>query len=165
MGGVAAHEVGDLEGQHAGEGVDADVVVGPVVHWGEGHQVGVFELAESELGLGLGTVAGDDLGDWPVVAVGDQHSFAEHLLLEHLACGLVELEAQPVLGWGVTGELVAQDPGDPRILDDLCDFGFDRRPGTAGVAAGEGVGQLGELRAGLGQGLGEPAGLRGVQGG
>ena len=33
--GFAAHEVGDLEGEHAGEGVDADVVLGPVEHGGE----------------------------------------------------------------------------------------------------------------------------------
>src|ERR1019366_4220495 len=31
----AAHQVGDLQGQDAGEGVDPDVVLGPVVHWGE----------------------------------------------------------------------------------------------------------------------------------
>jgi len=30
--GFAAHEVGDLQGEDAGEGVDADVVFGPVVH-------------------------------------------------------------------------------------------------------------------------------------
>ena len=30
--GVAAHEVGDLQGQYAGEQMDADVVVGPVAH-------------------------------------------------------------------------------------------------------------------------------------
>ena len=30
--GPAAHEVGDLEGQDAGEDVDPDVVLGPVVH-------------------------------------------------------------------------------------------------------------------------------------
>src|SRR6266568_2588147 len=31
-GGGAAHEVGDLQGQDAGEDVDADIVLGPVVH-------------------------------------------------------------------------------------------------------------------------------------
>ena len=31
-GGGAAHEVGDLQGRDAGEDVDADVVLGPVVH-------------------------------------------------------------------------------------------------------------------------------------
>jgi hypothetical protein len=41
--------------------------------------VGVFELAEAELGLGLGAVAGDHVGDRPVVAVGHQHAFAEDL--------------------------------------------------------------------------------------
>ena len=60
--GAVAHEVGELEGQDAGEDVDADVVLGPVVHRGERHDVRVFHLAEGELGLGLGPVPGDDLG-------------------------------------------------------------------------------------------------------
>ena len=85
--GVAAHEVRGLQSEHAGEGVDADVVVGPVVHWGERHLVGIFELAEGELGLGLGAVASHHLGDRPVVAVGDQHAFAEDLLFECVAGG------------------------------------------------------------------------------
>ena len=47
--GLAAHEVGDLQGQDAGEDVDVDVVLGPVVHRGEGDHAGVFHLAEGEL--------------------------------------------------------------------------------------------------------------------
>jgi hypothetical protein len=39
------HEVGDLEGEHAGEHVDSDVVLGPVVHGRERDYVAVFELA------------------------------------------------------------------------------------------------------------------------
>jgi hypothetical protein len=38
------------------------------VHRGERHHVGVFELAEPELGVGLGAVGGHDLGDRPVWA-------------------------------------------------------------------------------------------------
>jgi len=64
----AAHQVGELEGEHAGEQVHADVVVGPVVHRGERHHAPVFELPEGELGVGLGAVAGHDLGDRPVIA-------------------------------------------------------------------------------------------------
>ena len=75
----AAHEVSELEGEHAGEQVHADGVAGPVAHRGERHHVAVFELTEGELGVGLGTVAGHDLGDGPVRAVGDQHPFAEDL--------------------------------------------------------------------------------------
>jgi hypothetical protein len=40
--GFAAHQVGDREGQDAVEDLDADLRVGPVVHWAEGHHVGVF---------------------------------------------------------------------------------------------------------------------------
>jgi hypothetical protein len=50
-----------------------------VEHRGERHGAGVFELAEGELGLGLGPVAGDDLGGGPVVVVGDQDVLAEDL--------------------------------------------------------------------------------------
>jgi hypothetical protein len=38
---------------------------------------GGLELAEGELGLGLGPVAGDHVGDGPVVVVGDQDVLAE----------------------------------------------------------------------------------------
>src|SRR5664279_5523049 len=46
--GFEPQQVGELQGEDAGEGVDGDVVVGPVVHRGEGHFVGIFELPESE---------------------------------------------------------------------------------------------------------------------
>jgi hypothetical protein len=48
--GVAAHEVGDGQREHAVEEVDADLLVGPVVHGAERHDVRVFELAEAGLG-------------------------------------------------------------------------------------------------------------------
>src|SRR5438876_508616 len=37
--GFAAHEMGELQGQDTDEQVHPDVVVGPVVHRGEGHHV------------------------------------------------------------------------------------------------------------------------------
>ena len=45
--GLPAHQVGDGQGQDAVEDVDPDFGVGPVEHWGETHDVGVFELAET----------------------------------------------------------------------------------------------------------------------
>jgi hypothetical protein len=36
-------------------------------------------LAEPEFGVGSGAVAGHDLGDEPVLAVGDQHALAKDL--------------------------------------------------------------------------------------
>ena len=45
--GFPAHEVGDGQGQDAVEDVDPDFGVGPVEHWGEAHDVGVFELPET----------------------------------------------------------------------------------------------------------------------
>jgi len=44
-GGLAAHQVGDGQGQHSVEDVDADLGVGPVVHRAEGDHVRVLQLA------------------------------------------------------------------------------------------------------------------------
>jgi hypothetical protein len=77
--GLSAHEVSDGQGQDAVEDVYPDLGLGPVEHWGEAVDVGVFELAESLLDVVLGSVAGDDLGGGPVVVGGDQESFAEDL--------------------------------------------------------------------------------------
>ena len=46
--GLEAQQVDQLQGEYVGEGVHGDVVLGPVVHRGERHLVGVFELPESE---------------------------------------------------------------------------------------------------------------------
>jgi hypothetical protein len=86
----------------------------PVVHGAEGDHVGVFELAEAELGLGLGAVAGDYLGDWPVLAVGDQDTFAEDLGFQVGAGLVVDVEGEPVLGWCVSGQGDADDAPTPR---------------------------------------------------
>jgi len=96
--GLAAHQVGDLQGEDAGEGVYADVVIGPVVHGRERDDVGVFELAEAGLGVGLGAVGGDDVGDGPVLAVGDEDPFAEDLGFQRVAGDLIDLDGESVLG-------------------------------------------------------------------
>jgi hypothetical protein len=76
------HQVGQLQGEHAGEGVHDDVVFGPVEHRGERDLVGVFDLPEPELNLWLGAVAGDDVGDGPMLVVGEQDPFAEYLVFQ-----------------------------------------------------------------------------------
>jgi hypothetical protein len=78
--------VSDGECEHAVEDVDSDLAVGPVEHRGEPDDVRIFELPEAAFDLGLGAVAGHDVGEGPVVAVGDQDPFAEDLLLQ-LVCG------------------------------------------------------------------------------
>src|SRR6266542_3952740 len=55
---------------------------------------GVFELAEAELGLGLGPVAGHDLADGPVVAVSDEEPLAEDAVFQGVAGGLVHPAVQ-----------------------------------------------------------------------
>ena len=81
VGGLAAHQVGDGQGEHAVEDVHPDLLLGPVEHRGERDHVAVFELAEAGFGVGLGAVGGDHLGYGPVVAVGEQDPFAEDLRL------------------------------------------------------------------------------------
>src|SRR5258708_16099738 len=49
LGGAAAHAVGELEGEHAGEDVDADVVLGPVDHRAEGADARAFHLPQRAL--------------------------------------------------------------------------------------------------------------------
>src|SRR6266511_2094817 len=116
--GHAAHQVGELEGEHAGEQVHPDVVVGPVVHRGERHHAPVFELPEGELGVGLGAVAGHDLGDRPGLAVGDEDPLAGHLVFQGVAGRLVDAEGQPVLGGGVAGQGAGDDAFGPAVVAD-----------------------------------------------
>jgi hypothetical protein len=68
------------------------------VQWnirGESDEMEVFELAEAGLDVALGAVGGDDVGDRPVVAVGDQDPFAEDLGFQGVLGGGVDAEAQP----------------------------------------------------------------------
>ncbi len=163
-GGAAAHEVGELEGEHAGEDVDADVVLGPVEHWAEGGGARVFHLPEGGLGLGLGPVGGDDLGGGPVVVVGDQDVLAEDLFFQGGAGGGVDVPGEPVVLGGVSGQLPGDDAARPGVMQDPGDLGFDLLAWPAGLAAGQSGGQLVQLAACLGQGCaGEAAGLLVVQ--
>jgi hypothetical protein len=123
LGGLAAHQVGDLQGQDAGEDVDADVVLGPVMHWGEGHYARVLELAEGELGLGLGPVAGDHLGGGPLVVVGDQDVLAEDLLFQGGAGACVDAPGKPQVPGLFPGELPADHPAHPWFAGDRGDLG------------------------------------------
>ena len=114
-----------LEGQDAGEDVDADVVLGPVVHGREGHDVRVLHLAEGELGLGLGPVPGHDLGNRPVVVAGDQHVLAENLLFEGGAGVRVDAPGKPQVLRLVSGEFPGDDAAGPGFCGDRLDLGGD----------------------------------------
>src|SRR5258708_4693016 len=143
LGGAAAHEVGELEGEHAGEDVDADVVLGPVEHRAEGGDAGVFHLPEGGLGLGLGPVGGDDLGGRPVVVVCDQDVLAEDLFFQGGAGAGVDVPGEAVGFWAAPGPLPGADAAAPGVMPDLADLGFDLRAWPAGLAAGAGGGPLG----------------------
>ena len=120
----------------------------------------VFELPEGELGLGLGPVPGHHFSNRPVVVIGDQHVLAEDLILQRGAGIGVDVPGQAqVLGLG-PGQVPEDDAPHPRLGRDRGDLGFDLVPGAAGLAAGQGRGQLIQFLAGLGQrGAVEPAGL------
>jgi len=159
-----AHEVGQLQGQDAGEHVDADAVLGPVAHRGERDDVRVLHLPEPEFRLGLRPVAGDDLGDGPVVVAGDQDVLAEDLLFEGGAGVLVDVPGQAQVFRLFSGQVPADDAAHPRFCGDGGDLGLDFVPGAAGFAAGQGAGEIAEPRSGFREGgAGEPGGLRLVQ--
>jgi len=140
--------------------VDADVVLGPVMHRAERHDVGVFHLAKGEFGLGLRPVPGDDLGDGPVVVIGDQDVLAGDLLFERGTGLLVDVPGKAQVLWLVTVELPADDAPDPGLGGDGLDLGDDLVFAAADLAAGQRGGQLVEFPASFGQrGAVEPAGL------
>ena len=60
---LTAHEVRDGEREDAVERVNADFLVGPVVHRGERHHVRVLQLPEPCFDLGLGPLGGHNLRD------------------------------------------------------------------------------------------------------
>ena len=141
----------------------ADLLVGPVVHGAERHDLGIFELAEPELGVGLRPVGGYHVGDTPLVAVGEQDSFAEQAVLQPGAGAGVGAKGQPEAGRVLAGEGGGDDLADPAGFEDGGDVGLYLAPGAAGVAAVQPGLQVGQAGAGLGQGLVQAAGLPGVQ--
>jgi hypothetical protein len=116
--------------------------------------VRVFELTEPELGAGLRAVAGHDLGEGPVLAVGDQNAPAEDLVDQFPAGVGFDVPTQGMLGCGVTGQFPADDAPDPGVAADNRDLGLDL---FAGADAGQRGGQVVEARAGFGQRLVETA--------
>jgi hypothetical protein len=156
--GAKAHEVGALEGQDAGEDVNADVVLGPVMHGRERHDAGVFHLPEGELGLGLGPVPGHDLGHGPAVVADDQDVLAEEFFFQRGPGVRVDAPGQAQVLGLVAGQLPGDDAADPGLGGDRLDLGGDLVLAAAGLAAGQGGGQFVQLLAGLGQcGAVEPA--------
>jgi hypothetical protein len=152
LAGAVPHQVSELQGQDAGEDVHPDVVPGPVVHRGERHDAGVFHLPEGEFGFGLGPVPGDHVRDGPFVVVSDQDMLAEDLLLQGGAGVRVDLPGQPQVLGLLAGQFPGDDAADPGLGGDRLDLGGDFLAGPARLAAGQGGGQLVQLRAGLGQG-------------
>ena len=74
--------------------------------------MGVFELAEAELRVRLGSVGGHDVADRPVVLIGDQYSLAEYFRFQCAAGVVVDGEGESVRGRGCAGQLPGQDTAD-----------------------------------------------------
>jgi hypothetical protein len=91
--------------------------------------------------------------------VADEDAFAEDLVFQAGAGGVIDEPGEPVLGGGVAGEGPGDDPFGPGVGDNAGDLGLDTGSGAAGAAPGEGVGKYGELGLGLGQGLVQALGL------
>src|ERR1019366_2914941 len=90
-------------------------------------------------------------------------AFAEDLGFQGSAGGIVDLPGQAHRGGGGTCELGGQDPGDPAWVGDPGYLGQDGVGFAAGLAAGQGRGELAQVPGGFGQGLVEAGGLFGVQ--
>jgi hypothetical protein len=92
--------------------------------------------------------------------VGDQDVLAEDLFFQGGAGGRDDVPGEPVVLGGVSGQLPGDDAARPGVVQDPGDLGFDLLAWPAGLAAGQGEGQLVQLAARLGQGgAGEPASL------
>jgi len=103
------------------------------VHRGEGDEVAVFELPEAGFNVGLGAVGGHDLGEGPLVAVGEQDPFAEVLVLQLAQRGLVGAPGQAQFGCAVAGEGDGKDPVQPAGCGDGGDLGVYLLAGAAGA--------------------------------
>src|SRR6266516_4197882 len=151
--GMATQQVRDRQGQHTVEDVDADLLVGPVVHGAKRHHLGVLELAEPGFDLGLGAGGGHYLGGGPLVAVGEHDPLAEDPALQAPAGRLVGMPRQAQGGWHIAGEGGGDDLGDPAGPKDRGDLALDGAAVAAGASACQPGLQLGQAALRLGQGL------------
>src|SRR5438132_741359 len=74
--GLAMHILQQRDAQHAVKRMDADLAVGPVMHWSPTEPLSVFQAAEDALDLLLAVITGYNLFRRPVHAVGEQHRAA-----------------------------------------------------------------------------------------
>ena len=100
--GFSHHEPGNSEGEHAVEGVHSDLLVGPVEHRGERNNLAILHLAEVGLDGALGPVGSDDVGDWPLVVVGEEDPLAEELVFEFLPGLGIDVEGEGEVRWART---------------------------------------------------------------
>ncbi len=163
LAGGAFEEPGGGEGDHAGERVDSDLLVGPVPHRVERDGVRVFHLFEVLFDTVLGPVRGNDVGWGPVGAVGEQDPFPEDPFLQGVPARLVGLVGEDHIGRGGPGEGDGEALVDPSWPAEPVDVGLDLVTGPSGFASGEPGGELVELTSGFGKRLFETSGLFGVE--
>jgi hypothetical protein len=96
--GAQEHTLGEQVAEDAGEYMDVELLVGPVVLGAQGQMEGVLEMGEDGFDLRLSVVGINDLGGGPVVAVRDQDDPAQGVTLECRERRLVEFVGEREVG-------------------------------------------------------------------
>ena len=109
--GTQVQKVGEQEAENAGEHVDVQLLVGPVVLRPKSHMSWILEVSEDRLDCGLTVVGTDDVRSRPVVVVGHEDDAAERVARESVERSLVELVGEGEMGV-LAGELEADDLGE-----------------------------------------------------
>lgn len=109
--GTQMQEVGKQEADDAGEHVDVQFLIRPVVLGTKGQVSRVLEMSEDGLDCGLPVVGADNLRRGPVVTAGHQDHAAERVAGQCVEGGLVEFVAEAEVGI-CSSESEAEDFGE-----------------------------------------------------
>ena len=132
LSGAQVEEASEEIAEDAGEDVDVEFLIGPVVLGSQGDVDGVLEVCEDGFYGSLTSVGADDLGGRPVVAVGDEDDAAEGVTIESIEGVAVEGvgDREATFGLrqidleGLAEVLATSEPGldvvpDPRVAAPL----------------------------------------------
>jgi hypothetical protein len=84
------------DSEHAVEGTDADLLIGPVIHRPPSLPITLLESAKDQLDMPLTGVGGDQLFCRPIEAVGLQHGSPQSLRHQSFQSPVVEAELQTI---------------------------------------------------------------------
>jgi hypothetical protein len=80
------------DAEHAIESVDANLAVGPVIHWSPVQPVAIFEAAQDLVDFWLSGIAAGDLLGAAIHSIGEQYSATEAVIDEPLRSPAKEAE-------------------------------------------------------------------------